>query len=73
MSAPLQSIDERTLAAARWLASQVEPVPHAVPVLKERFHLSGLQSCQAIALARRMPISNYPDKIGLPPDEEGKA
>lgn len=55
MSAPLQSADERTLAAARWLASQVKPVPHAVPVLKGRFQLSGLEACQAIALARDLP------------------
>lgn len=55
MSASLQSSDERTLAAARWLASHVEPVSHAVPVLKERFHLSGLEACQAIALARDLP------------------
>jgi len=55
MSAPLQSIDERTRAAARWLASQAEPVPHAVPVLKERLQLSGLEACQAIALARDLP------------------
>lgn len=55
MSAPLQSTDERTLAAARWLASQMGPLSHAVPVLKERFQLSGLQACQAIVLARDLP------------------
>lgn len=41
--------------AAAWLAAQPEPIPHAVPVLKERFRLSGLQACQAIALARNAP------------------
>lgn len=73
MNAPLQPTDERTLAAARWLASQVVPVPHAVPVLKERFQLSGLEACQAIALARNTQPSSRPDDIGLASDEEGKA
>jgi hypothetical protein len=62
MSAPLQPSEIRTLAAARWLASQVKPVPHAVPVLKGRFQLSGLEACQAIALARDMPAKNYAPK-----------
>lgn len=44
--------------AAVWLASQPGPIPHAVPLLKERFHISGLQACQAIALARSAPFSN---------------
>jgi len=43
--------------AAAWLASQPEPIPHVIPVLKERFGLSGLQACQAIALARQAPAS----------------
>lgn len=61
MSASLQSSDERTLAAARWLASQVKPLSHAVPVLKERFQLSGLEACQAIALARDLPCRTASD------------
>lgn len=73
MSASLQSSNERTLAAARWLASQVGPLSHAAPTLKERFRLSGLQARQAIALARNAPPSSRLDEIGLPSDEEGKA
>lgn len=48
--------------AAVWLASQPGPVPHVVPVLKERFHLSGLQACQAIALARSAPAKDHTPK-----------
>ncbi|GMB82864.1 hypothetical protein NN6n1_36470 [Shinella zoogloeoides] len=64
MNAPLQPTDERTLAAARWLASQVKPLSHAVPVLKERFQLSGLEACQAMALARDLPCrkANEPNQ-----------
>ena len=38
--------------AAAWLASQPEPPAHVVPLLKERFGLTSLQACEAIALAR---------------------
>lgn len=41
--------------AAVWLTSQPGPVPHVVPVLKERFGLNNLQACHAIALARSAP------------------
>lgn len=47
--------------AAAWLASQPEPIPHVIPALRERFGLTGLQACQAIALARQAPISRAGD------------
>lgn len=50
-----------TIVAARWLAAQPEPPVHVVPTLKERFDLTGLQACQAIALARQAPISRAGD------------
>lgn len=38
--------------AARWLRQQ-NPAPRLpVPALKERFHLSAVQACEAIVLAR---------------------
>jgi hypothetical protein len=40
--------------AAAWLASRPDPIPHVIPALKERFGLTGLQACQAIALARNI-------------------
>lgn len=52
-----QTHDTNTLAAARWLAAQHEPPAHVVPALKERFGLTGLQACQAIALARGAPLA----------------
>lgn len=56
MITPLSPISEDpTLAAARWLAVQPEPIPHVIPALKERFGLTSLQACQAIAFARDMP------------------
>jgi hypothetical protein len=64
--------DTRTLAAARWLAAQHEQPAHVVPALKEHFGLTGLQACQAIALARDMPTPRRPTEIGLPSDGEGK-
>lgn len=51
MTAP----DEPIRAAACWLAAQPEPPAHVVPALKQRFGLTGLQACQAIALARQAP------------------
>ncbi|GAA4169514.1 hypothetical protein [Shinella granuli] len=50
MTAP----DDPMRAAALWLAAQPEPIPHVIPALKERFGLTGLQACQAIALARNI-------------------
>lgn len=41
------TIDE----AARWLADQQPPPRLAVPELRQRFGLSAVESCQAIALA----------------------
>ncbi|ANH05037.1 hypothetical protein [Shinella sp. HZN7] len=49
--------------AAAWLASQPKPIPHVIPALKERFGLTGLQACQAIALARQAPT---PKTVGAP-------
>lgn len=40
------------ITAAQWLADEKEPPAMAVPVLKERFGLSALQSCEAIRLAQ---------------------
>lgn len=57
MTAP----DDPMRAAALWLAAQPEPIPHVIPALKERFGLTGLQACQAIALARQVPISRAGD------------
>ena len=49
--------------AAAWLASQPEPIPHVIPALKERFGLTALQACRAIALARQAPT---PKTDGVP-------
>lgn len=45
---------EAIAGAAAWLVAQLEPIPHVIPALKERFGLTGLQACQAIALARNI-------------------
>lgn len=50
MTAP----DDPMRAAALWLAAQPEPILPVIPALKERFGLTGLQACQAIALARNI-------------------
>ncbi|MCV3738358.1 hypothetical protein OCK02_19310 [Rhizobium sp. TRM96647] len=47
---------EAVLAAAQWLAEQVPPPRLAVPALKERFSLSALQACEAIAMADRFRV-----------------
>ncbi len=47
---------EAVLVAAQWLADQVPPPRLAVPVLKERFGLSALQACEAIAMADRFRL-----------------
>lgn len=41
-------------AAAEWLAAQPSPPHPVVPLLKERFHLSGLEACRAIAQAQQI-------------------
>lgn len=50
----MTAADDPMRAAAFWLAAQPEPIPHVIPALKERFGLTGLQACQAIALARNI-------------------
>ena len=41
-------------AAAEWLAAQTEPQRSPVPALKERFGLSAVKACEAIAAARQI-------------------
>ncbi|KQV39177.1 MULTISPECIES: hypothetical protein [unclassified Rhizobium] len=53
----MDELSRAVAEAAEWLAAQPGPLPHAVPMLKERFGLSGLQACQAIALARNGQIT----------------
>jgi hypothetical protein len=40
------------IAAAQWLAEQMEPPARVVPVLRERFSLSMKEACDACALAQ---------------------
>lgn len=47
--------------AARWLRSQTVPPRLAVPALKERFGLSAVQACEAIAAARGLPVRRASD------------
>jgi hypothetical protein len=42
--------------AAIWLADLGEPPHPIVPALKQRFGLSAVQSCEAIAWAERMRV-----------------
>jgi hypothetical protein len=42
--------------AADWLRCQALPVKGAVPALQARFGLSAVQACEAIALARNLPV-----------------
>lgn len=48
--------------AAAWLTSQPEQIPHVIPALKERFGLTSLEACQAIALARSAPAKDCTTK-----------
>lgn len=41
-----------TVTAARWLANQPAGNPRIISELRERFGLSPVQACEAIALAR---------------------
>ena len=45
---------DNTVVAAEWLASQIDPPRSPVPALKQRFGLSALQACQAIAAAQQI-------------------
>ncbi len=47
--------------AARWLKSQTIPRPQVVPALRERFGLSAVGACEAIALARGLPVRRAAD------------
>lgn len=47
--------------AARWLRSQTVPPRLAVPALKERFGLSAVEACEAIAAARGLPVRRASD------------
>lgn len=47
--------------AARWLRSQTVPPRLAVPALKERFGLSAVEACEAIAAARGRPVRRASD------------
>jgi hypothetical protein len=47
--------------AARWLRSQSVPPRLAVPALRERFGLSALEACEAIAAARGLPVRRASD------------
>lgn len=42
--------------AAIWLAEQREPPHPVVPALKERFGLTAIEACEAIAWADRMRV-----------------
>lgn len=61
------------LAAASWLADQHEPPAHVVPALKGRFGITGLQGCQAIALARGAPLAKLSCENVSQPIGEDKA
>lgn len=69
----MTTLDDPINAAARWLSAQPGPIPHVIPALKERFGLTGLQACQAIALARNVPIPSYPDFVGEVAEKGSKA
>lgn len=47
--------------AAKWLKSQTIPRPQVVPALQERFGLSAVGACEAIALARGLPVRRAAD------------
>jgi len=47
---------DSVIVAAQWLADQRQPPHPVVPALKERFGLSALEACEAIARARQMTI-----------------
>lgn len=43
--------------AATWLANHGEKPSQLIPHLKSQFHLSAVQACEAIAMARRFEIN----------------
>lgn len=47
--------------AARWLRSQTVPPRLAVPARRERFGLTPLEACQAIAAARGLSVRRASD------------
>ncbi|OQP86029.1 hypothetical protein BTR14_13175 [Rhizobium rhizosphaerae] len=56
MTVPEHSQSAAVEQAAIWLADLREPPHPVVPALKERFGLSAVEACEAIALADRMRI-----------------
>jgi len=47
--------------AANWLKSQTIPRPQVVPALRERFGLSAVGACEAIAKASNLPVRRASD------------
>lgn len=47
--------------AADWLSQQGQNPGAVVPVLKQRFGLSAVEACEAIAMARRAPLRRKSD------------
>ncbi|WP_412063752.1 hypothetical protein [Rhizobium sp. SYY.PMSO] len=48
--------NESVTLAAQWLADQREAPARAVPELRQRFGLSAVEACEAIATANRFRI-----------------
>ncbi len=48
---------ESVLQAAMWFSELKELPSSAVPVLRERFGLSAVEACEALAMARRFQIN----------------
>lgn len=48
---------ESVVEAAMWFSELREPPAGAVPTLRERFGLSALEACEALAMARRFQIN----------------
>lgn len=53
LTPPEHEQNEAVQVAAQWLAEQIPPPRLAVPLLKERFGLTALEACEAIATADR--------------------
>lgn len=49
--------NSKLVQAAIWLADQREPPRLVVPALRQRFALSAVEACEAIAMARRFQIN----------------
>lgn len=53
LTAPEHEHSDAVLMAAQWLADQIPPPRLAVPELRQRFNLTALEACEAIAMADR--------------------